>query len=183
MNFQELRKKHPRFVFDKYSYRISGNNLEVFFNFKIEPGIRFRPKIIIRNIDGKKLNELENLIFHLGLMEIPTYWKATCSPKIIIKAGFLKKKQINWWKNLIIKGMGQFFYENKIDWRTKNFLKIECQSNNKYKAFSGKLKNRYLVPFSGGRDSIVTIELLKKKVKTALFLVNHNEQIKQAAEV
>ncbi|HXK31955.1 MAG TPA: hypothetical protein VJ378_00565 [Candidatus Paceibacterota bacterium] len=182
MKLQQLRKKYPRFVFEKYSYRISGKNLEVFFDFKIEPDISFRPKIVIKNIQGK-VNNLENLIFHLGLMEIPTYWKTTCSPEIIIRAGFLNREQISWWKGLIIKGMGQFFFENKIDWRSKNFLKIKCESNNKYKIFNGKLKNRYLVPFSGGRDSIVTIELLKKKLKTALFLVNPNKQIKKAAKV
>jgi len=182
MKLQQLRKKHPRFVFEKYSYRISGNNLEVFFDFKIEPDISFRPKIIVKNAHGK-LDKLENLIFHLGLIEIPTYWKATCSPKIIIKPGFLNKEQINWWKNLMIKGMGQFFYENKIDWRTKNFLKIECQSKKKFKTFKGNLKNRFLVPFAGGRDSIVTLELLNKKPKTALFLLNPNEQIKKAAKV
>jgi hypothetical protein len=181
MKFKELRKKHPEFVFEKYSYRVSGKNLEVFFDFKIEPDILFRPKIIFKNINGK-VDKLENFIFHLGLMEIPTYWKATCSPKIIIRAGFLNKKQIRWWKDLIIKGMGQFFFENKIDWRSKSFLKIECESNNKYKTFGKKLKNRYLVPFSGGRDSIVTIELLKKKSKTALFLMNPSEQIKKAAK-
>ncbi len=188
MKLQELIKKYPKFVFEKYSYRISGNNLEVFFDFKIEPDIYFKPEIKIKNISRSSLlksnfNILENLIFHLGLMEIPTYWKATCSPKIIIKAGFLDKGQIRWWKDLIIKGMGQFFYENKIDWRSKNFLTIECESKNKYKTFSGKLKNRYLVPFSGGRDSIVTLEILNKKSKTALFLVNPNEQIKKAAKV
>ncbi len=67
---------------------------------------------------------MNNLVFHLGLMEIPTYWKATCSPEIVVKAGPLNKEQIKWWKDLIIKGMGQFFYENKIDWRSSNFLKI-----------------------------------------------------------
>jgi len=155
--------------------------LEVFFDFKIEPDIRFKPKLVIKNIPGK-VNNLENLIFHLGLMEIPTYWKTTCSPEIIIRAGFLNKKQINWWKNLIVKGMGQFFYENKIDWRSKSFLKIRCESNDKYKLFDGKLANKYLIPFSGGRDSIVTIELLNKKTKSALFLANPNELIKKAAK-
>src|SRR4030042_3136141 len=96
MKLQQLRKKYPRFVFEKYSYRISGKNLEVFFDFKIEPDISFRPKIVIKNIQGK-VNNLENLIFHLGLREIPTYWKRTCSPEIIIRAGFLTSDRINGW--------------------------------------------------------------------------------------
>ncbi len=73
---------------------------------------------------------LNNFVFHLGLMEIPSYWKATCSPEIIVEAGSLGREQIQWWRDLIIKGMGQFFYENKIDWR-QNFLEIKavCSEN------------------------------------------------------
>lgn len=130
---------------------------------------------------------LNNLIFHLGLMEIPSYWKTVCSPEIEIEAGYLNKEQINWWKKLIINGMGQFFYENKIDWTRPNFLKISGgQAFPKLKKFNGKLKNRYLAPFGGGRDSIVTLESLKKSASwrknIALFLVNPNKQIGKAAK-
>ena len=183
-----LRKKYPRFIYEKYFYKISGDNLEIFFEFKIKPDIYFRPKIIIENVDKSQIKRvgersLNNLAFHLGLMEIPSYWKATCSPEIKILAGFLNKEQNVWWKDLILKGMGQFFYENRIDWRSKNFLTIKCENKNKYKNFNGELKNRYLVPFAGGRDSIVTLESLKKKGETALFLVNPNEQIKKVVKV
>jgi len=192
MKHQELRKKYPRFIYEKCSYKISGDSLEIFFDFKIEDGIHFKPKIIVENINKSQLatvgdRALNNLIFQLGMMEIPTYWKTTCSPEIIIKAGSLNREQILWWKELIINGMGQFFYENKIDWRSKNFLTIKCGNRNKYKSFNGKLKKRYLVPFAGGRDSIVTLESLKKSAgwrrKTALFLVNPNEQIKKVVKV
>ena len=96
---------------------------------KIEPNIHFRSKVIVENINKLQIKRagnsiLNNLVFHLGLMEIPSYWKATCSPEIIIKAGALSKERILWWKDLIINGMGQFFYENKIDFRKPNFLTI-----------------------------------------------------------
>jgi len=168
LNF--LREKYPQFVYDNYFYRVSGKNLEIFFIFRINPGIYFKPKIVIENIDKKRVirigdRELNNLIFHLGLMEIPSYWKTTCSPEIIIKAGPLNKEQINWWKDLIIQGMGQFFYENKINWRSPNFLKIKSRSNEICKRFDKGLKNRYLVPVGWGKDSIVTLESLKKQKK------------------
>ena len=208
MKFQDLRKKYPQFVYEKYSYkvkpfkvltqsgsyRISKNNLEILFSFKIKPRISFEPKIIIENIDKSRIKKidrgvLENLIFHLGLIEIPSYWKATCSPEIKILAGFLNKEQIKWWKGLIINGMGQFFYENKISWRAKNFLKITSNKNKKYASsvYLPTRQNRYLVPFAGGRDSIVTLERLKKSASwrknIALFLVNPNEQIQKVAKV
>jgi len=136
-------------------------------------------------VTGSDPVTIDNLVFHLGLMEIPSYWKATCSPKIVIEAGFLNKDQIKWWKNLIINGMGQFFYENKIDWRSPNFLKI-TSNGNKFAGTKTLLfkQNKYLVPFSGGRDSIVTLESLKKqKGEIALFLVNPIKQIEEATKV
>lgn len=184
-----LRNKYLKFIYERYSYLISGNNLEIFFDFKIEPDIYFKPSIIIKNVNKsqiKRIGErvLNNLIFNLGLIEIPTYWKATCSPTIEIQAGYLNKNQIKWWKKLIIDGMGQFFYENKIDWRSKNFLNIKSQSNKKYEKLNRKLKNRFLVPFAGGRDSIVTLENLKQqKKKIFLFLVNPTKQILKTAKI
>ena len=170
--FKILRKKYPKFIYKNYSYRISKNNLEISFNFEIKPNIFFRPEIIIENIDKNlsrlSLNKLNNLIFHLGLMEIPSYWKATCSPEIEIKAGALNKEQINWWKDLIMNGMGQFFYENKIDFRKPNFLKIKTKPirvNSTIVKLSLINSKKVLVPVGGGKDSVVTLELLKKAKK------------------
>jgi len=203
-----LRKKYPKFVYQDHFYNLKKGNLEISFLFKIEPDICFRPKIVIKNVKKSQLKRvgegaLNNLVFHLGLMEIPSYWKATCSPEIQIEAGPLSmkaspsspsstnlrfvsinKEQIKWWKDLILKGMGQFFYENKIDWRKSNFLKINCQGNKSYKRFNNKLKKRYLVPLSGGKDSIVTLELLKKRKKIVnCFLVNPTKTTKNVVKV
>ena len=182
MKFQTLRKKYPKFIYRSYSYRISKNNLEILFDFVIEPDIYFKPKITMKNLSKKNLNRvgervLENLIFHLGLVEIPSYWKATCPPEIEIQAGSLNKKQIKWWKDLIIKGMGQFFYENKINFRKQNFLKIySLNLRNKdftIVSFLPRLKNRFLVPIREGKDSIVTLEKLKSQKKEInAFTVN-----------
>ena len=176
MKIDGLRKKYPKFIYQKYFYCVSKGNLEIFFDFKIEPDICFKPKIIIKNIDKKQLNKigknaLNNLIFHLGLMEIPSYWKATCSPEIEIRAGFLNKEQIKWWKDLIMKGMGQFFYENRIDFTRPNFLKIYSTNRDVIPTevyqdgFPVKKGNKILVPVGGGKDSAVTLELLKKTRK------------------
>ena len=173
--------------------------------------ISFHPKIIVKNVDKKRLGligppaslrealragdrVLDNFVFHLGLMEIPSYWKAVCSPKIEIKAGYLNKEQIKWWKDFIMRGMGQFFYENKIDFRKPNFLKIISNQAIEFRGdpFSASLaengspstsmlaRNKFLIPMGEGKDSIVTLELLKNDLfkKTSLrkqlncFIVN-----------
>ena len=126
IKLKKLRKKYPKFIYKNYSWKISGNNLNISFDFQIEPDIFFKTEVIIKNINKLKIKQIEerilnNFIFHLGLMEIPSYWKATCSPQIIIQAGPFSKDQSQWWKDLIINGMGQFFYESKIDFTKPNF--------------------------------------------------------------
>ncbi|MDO8424709.1 MAG: hypothetical protein Q7S70_02095, partial [bacterium] len=187
--FQELREKYPKFIYEKYFYKISGKNLEIFFDFVIEPDIKFRPKIIIGNISKKRLAEigdraLNNFVFHLGLIEIPSYWKSTCSPLIEIKAGSLSPEQIKWWKDLFIQGLGQFYYENKINFKKPDLVKIKSDLLNFQTAYSEILKDRYLVPFAGGRDSIVTLEELKKRKKEiSLFTVNPIEKIQRTVKI
>jgi UDP-N-acetyl-alpha-D-muramoyl-L-alanyl-L-glutamate epimerase len=188
-----FNKKYSHFVYEKYSWSFSQGKLTISFCFKLIPALKnvrqinFKPKIIINHVSQKKIENIKkpifnNLIFHLGMAEIPTYWKSACPPEIVINAGCPDNPDfIKWWKNLLIQGMGQFFYENKIDWRVKNFLSINCQNIEKKQIFKKRLKNRFLVPFSGGRDSIVTIEKLKKNKPIALFMVNPNKEIKKTA--
>lgn len=172
MKITELIKKHSRFIYKNYSIKQIGDKLLISFVFKIEPNIIFKPKIVFSHL-GKHFktldkNVLNNLAFHLGLAEIPSYWKSTCSPEIIIETGKLNNDQIRFWKNLLIKGLGEFFYVNKIDFTKKDFVKIV---NKPIKDFSNKVyrvktqNKNILIPIGGGKDSIVTLETLKSKGK------------------
>lgn len=189
MEIENLRKKYPKFIYERFDWQIVGNDLEIVFSFKINPDIYFSPKIVIENIDKKRISQIDkkffdNLLFHVGLMEIPSYWKTTCSPEIEIKAGGLDKNQLVWWKKILIEGMGQFYYENKIDWRPENFVEIISENKITSQVYTDILADRYLVPFAGGRDSIVTLEALKKEGKDiSLFTVNPIEKIQKTVIV
>ena len=182
----KLRKKYPRFIYQNYAWEVKEKDVQISFNFKIEPDIYFNPKIKIRGIGDFKIREevLNNLVFNLGLIELLSYWKATCSPIIKIEAGKLNKEQVNWWKELIIDGMGQFFYENKINWKKNSFLKIETNQDKEFfKVSSRKLKNKILIPIGGGKDSIVTLELLKNKKDISCFSLNPNKTTKKIIKI
>ncbi|MFC1627253.1 hypothetical protein ACFL18_01695 [Patescibacteria group bacterium] len=173
---QELRKRHHTFVYKKYSYSENNNDLEITFSFFLHPDIYFSPKIVIKNaadktqlIDKKILN---NLIFHIGLMEIFSYWKSTCAPEIKIAAGSLNSNQIDWLINLLNQGMGEFFYQNKIDFTIDNFVSITSRGQ---VSTTPELINvsdkKHLTLIGGGKDSIVSIEVLKKLENHQLALV------------
>lgn len=174
---EELRKKYPKFIYESYSYNILDDNLVITFKFRIGLDLYFNPTITIEKvpIDRFKtldINALDNLIFTLGLAEIPSYWKATCSPKIIIMAGNLDNNQIAWWHKLFIKGMGQYFFENTIDFTNTDFLTIETTKKKTKFQKAQTESESILIPVGGGKDSTVTLELLKKAYSSYALVVN-----------
>jgi len=189
MKQKNLRKLYPQFVYEDFSFSFKKRGVEIlfFYSLKNKKEINFRHRIFIKNVKKENFLKRKDLlkwaIFNLGMIEILNYWKATSSPQIIIKNYYLDKNQIKWWKEIILKGMGQYFYENKLNWKEKNFLEIKCETKEK-KLFSAKKINlsptRYLVPIGGGKDSIVTIEKLKQKNKKIVgFLVNPTKFAKE----
>lgn len=174
-----LRGKHPEFVYKSFHWKVSENDFEM--NFVFEMGsVTFEPKIVIKNVTTNKIKQLtkeaiDNLVFNVGLSEIPSYWKSACSPNIVIEAGYLTNAQIIWWKKLLISGMSQFYFENKIDYRSKDFLQIKIQKSVlKYPKAQIK-SDRPLIPIGGGKDSAVTLEILKDSFKVGAFVLNETK--------
>ncbi len=182
-----LRAKYPHFFYRGYSFKWEKGNLQISFAFSAPPDIYFQPSLKIKGVSRKDIKGvgegiLQNLVFHLGLIEMFSYWKAICSPEIIVNAGILSKEQSAWWKNLIIQGMGEFFYENKIDFTKSDFVKIISSGamapKPRVKAATRlNLKARTLIPLGGGKDSIVTLELLKNAKQTVRpFVLNPRKE-------
>jgi len=183
MKLRDLQKKYPEFVYDNFSWNLKDGNLSADFLF-LTGDRKFRPAIAIRGIDEKQIKKMgeeaiSNFVFHLGLAEIPSYWKAVCAPRIVVGAGHLDETQIKFWQNLFKRGMGQFFFENKLPFIVPEF-KINFKKPQKYPCpLPQKFSSRVLVPMGGGKDSLVTVELLKKvRQKTMLFALNPNDSLK-----
>jgi len=181
MELDFLQKKYPEFVYESYDWKIAGSDLAAGFCFRIG-SIEFRPSITIYGIDEVRIAALgsaavSNLVFNMGLAEIPSYWKAACSPTIVIRAGYLDKFQVDFWQSLIF-NMGQFFYENKLPFIKPDF-KIEAQKPVKAVTIAKRFSRRYLVPLGGGKDSLVTLGVLKQiKKDVATFTLNANIPLK-----
>lgn len=120
------------------------------------------------------MKEIEALAFNLGMAELVSYWKITCAPNVIIKKYYLDKFQIDWWKKLYFYGLGEFFYLNNIKTNIKDFMHIETgkeivpKMDVKNTSFEGAL-----VPVGGGKDSIVTLNVLKPDFeKNMCYVIN-----------
>ncbi len=167
---EELRRKHPRFLYQRFDLERVGNNLKITFHFKLEPDIIFTPDIVIESIDRSRIDSLdtptlERLAFHLGLIEMLSYWKTACPAEVVIEAGALDQWQIRWWKELWLRGMGEFFYVNQIDFRGPDYLKISAPAPDARDGGESRDTHqparRSLVMVSGGKDSAFTVHELR----------------------
>jgi hypothetical protein len=171
LNVEELRKKHPVFTYESFTFEHLEDSLKIRFQFILKPDICFSPEITFNSINKSKISLLgpgilENLAFHIGLVEMLSYWKAACSPEIVLTSGSLDSKQIRWWKDMVLHGMREFFYMNNIvDFKRPDFFNISIQGS------SDLMGSRYdhhipqdrnLVLVSGGKDSAFTLEFLNE---------------------
>src|SRR5207244_3025428 len=136
------------------------------FKFSIPPDISFAPEVIFEPVpEGwREIPEesLRNVVFHLGLIESFSYWKATASPVIEVRAGRLAEDQVGWWDDLLIHGMGEFFFRNSIDFTPANFVKIVPGIDApEYAVCGATLPQRSLLTIGGGRDSALAAGLLR----------------------
>ncbi len=166
VSFNKLREIYPEFSYENYSYSLVKNVLSLQFEFHLSDDIIFRPHSILTfpaSLDIRHNDALiNNLVFHIGLIELVSYWKATCSPLITIKTGKLDNQQIEWWKNLFYNGLGEFMYLNSIEISSSKLMEI-VSNGKSHVASSASYTDNYIVPIGGGKDSSVTLELLRKK--------------------
>jgi len=188
--FEKLRQKHPEFVYENYFINYKGNDLYVEYLFTMAGNIEFRPTFYIPAVKYFRPEDipeptLRNLIFHIGMVELISYWKTACPPNVVIKPHKLNESQIEWWKNMYYKGMGEFFFMNNIKVDYEDFLNISNHKNgnDKLSLSDMSLSDGIIIPVGGGKDSVVTLELLKNQgVYTLPMVVNHRHATRQTIE-
>jgi UDP-N-acetyl-alpha-D-muramoyl-L-alanyl-L-glutamate epimerase len=112
-----------------------------------------------------------------------SYWKAACSPLIRIKKRTITEAQVAWWKDLYFKGLGEFFFLNSITISKEDFVEIECDPGKPDEPFNLMLKDSAIIPLGGGKDSVVTFELLSAIDGNIPLILNPREASMGTAKV
>ncbi len=173
--FNELRERYPNFIYEDYDILFDNNNLNIKYTFNIPGLTKFYPEIKISkdylksNYDNDYLNYL---VFHIGLIELISYCKCTCSKNIIIKAGYVKEDQIKFLSKLYYNGLGEFLYKNGISVSEDELFNIECQREETTLEKINYQGVGNLICVGGGKDSCVSLELLKDEEANSCFIIN-----------
>ena len=161
--YDELRRKHGTFIYHSYGFTEQDGGTLLRFHFSADE-YHFYPEWIF----PEKFSSLEydreladRIAFSLGMAELVSYWKCACPPTVEVLCGGLSEWERQWWKKLYFNGLGEFFYRNGITPQPDTFMTINAACCAPLPVRNVPLSGT-LVPVGGGKDSVVTLELLKK---------------------
>ena len=165
MDFNTLRKEYSKFIYNDYKITEDNEKIYVEYDFEIEGLSKFNPRIEILKkkfkINDINSASIKNIVFNLGMVEAISYFKATCSPQMVIKCGKLDSYQEAWFRKLYYLGLGEFRFVNNIKVEEKDLVEfISLGENLNIEASNDELKGT-IIPIGGGKDSNVTLDLLK----------------------
>ena len=175
--YNSLRETYHFFRFQRYDYTLENEQLSVKYYFSLDDKYFFTPSFDIpkrRFYDFNNLNnsQLDVILFNIGMIELISYWKLACPKRVYIQPFKLDDNQIRWWKKLYFNGLGEFFYLNGIKENVNDFMEIINESEKSCDKINIQLQESTLVPVGGGKDSVVTLELLKNKMPIIPLIIN-----------
>lgn len=204
MKYDSLRATFESFCYESFRYSFEKGEFHAEFDFVLTPRhfenseaksggllkkVEFHPNFSVPartfyHWESIPKHLIDNLVFHIGMIELISYWKIACPKKVIIKPFSLDAEQVRWWKKLYFNGLGEFFYVNGITTNIDDFMNLksditqssfrderhgieESPTNNE-----ALLHETALIPVGGGKDSVVTIELLKNRIPAIPMIIN-----------
>jgi UDP-N-acetyl-alpha-D-muramoyl-L-alanyl-L-glutamate epimerase len=178
--FDHFRSEFPYMSYDGFDASVDHEGLKVIFHFDLAGKYSFNPSFLLplklfmkhRNEEAFLLSPgIQSLLFHIGMIELISYWKVACAPIIKVRDYALDPQQVKFWKKVYFHGLGEFFYLNGIQADRDTFVSIQCGRQQLLKN-DFELGDTVLVPIGGGKDSIVTLELLRKEFEVRPFILN-----------
>lgn len=162
-----MEPKKNIFFFDFYHILPDKKNIQFSYKYKDSVFVEsiFLPEPIPDSVNQNLLKKvLESVHLILGV----SYYKMYPAKSMATPYN-LTKNQVDFWNTVYRKGLGEFFYRNKIDFR--GLINFSYKNDGQVIPIVETRKKRCLVGVGGGKDSIVAVELLKEKTKKITGLI------------
>lgn len=188
---EDLREKHPSINFQNMAWEVIDDQLVMSFTYVLEPDLTFLHQVKIANVSPELLDtipedQLKAYVFNLGMVELLSYWKLAAPGQIVVDVARMSLSQVEWWHKLLIKGMGEYFFINHLDFTQDKFVSIDAQELQQLPSWSTgpSLDDRkVLIPLGGGKDSALSLELLKGEFEVGALLVNPTQAAQDITQI
>jgi len=171
--------KYQQFIFDEYHFDREHGALNLYYSFDDKLRLRetYRFDFAYADYDPAALDSaLQALFFMAGV----SYYKMYVPAEIIIKKGQLDREMAAFFSKTYQRGLGEFWYLNQLDVRTPVLFP---PTTTHVPAVEAKNKGQgLLVAIGGGKDSLVSIEILRDKQSVTTWSLNHRPQLTPLVE-
>ncbi len=124
----------------------------------------FTERIIFPNtpfvLSKEQAHVLERICFLTHIAFGISYYKAFCAEKLVIESGCLTPEEATFFNQFYLSGLGEFAIRNNLNLQGK--INFPANNTETLKFPSLSLRNRYLVPIGGGKDSAVAMSILQQ---------------------
>lgn len=165
--------KYESFIFKGYIF--NKNDKTLTFTYSFDNKINFSETFTFDfDFVDYKEDVLDRAIQNLFFMAGVSYYKAYLTNKIEIEAGQLDDKLANFFAKTYQKGLGEYFYLNKLNPKSN----IPFVANNKDIQETESTNNKgLLIGIGGGKDSLVTVEMLRQNNQVSTWSLGHKQQL------
>lgn len=166
--------RYRQFSFDSYAFESATGELSL--HYSMDETLRFTERyrfdFTFETYDERALQRaIEALFFVAGV----SYYKTFVPDEIVIKQGQLDETMAAFMRKTYQKGLGEFWYVNKLDPHTPVSIPATVRHQLEPIHVPG---NGLLVGLGGGKDSLVSVELLRSKdLNIATWSLNHRSHM------
>lgn len=170
--------KYQKFIYKNYDFNDDSKVLQLNYSFDNDISFTetYRFDFELSNYDLTTLDRaLQTLFFMAGV----SYYKTYLATEIEVENGQIDAAGAKFFSKTYQRGLGEFFYLNHLDPRTPVNFPINQSESNSSASTSG---TGLLIGLGGGKDSLVSVELLRKLPKVATWSVGHKPQLTPLVE-
>lgn len=165
--------KYQSFIFKDYAFDAGNKTLSLHYSYDdiVEFTETYKFDFDFIKYDTASLHRaIKSLFFLAGV----SYYKAYLPEKIEIRKGAVSQAEAAFISETYQKGLGELFYVNKLNPHTEVRFPVTKGSEPQIATHPG---SGLLIGIGGGKDSLVSVELLRNQPKVATWSVGHRQQL------
>lgn len=174
-----MKQKYRQFIFKSYKFEPDSGVLKL--KYAIDRSLEFTETYVFdfafADYDPEALDRALQLLFFVAGV---SYYKTYIPPEIAIVSGQVDANLAEFLGKTYQKGLGEFWYVNQLDPTTP--VNFPITENKPLKKFVNN-GTGHVIGIGGGKDSLVTVELLRSRViSPATWSLDHAQQLRPLVE-
>jgi hypothetical protein len=171
-----MSNQYQSFVFESYAFDKASKTLKLNYSFDGQLKFCEQYKFDFDFVDYNP-QQLDRACQLLFLLAGVSYYKAYLPPKISLGNLTISPSLAAFLSQTYQNGLGEFFYVNQLD--PNQAIDFPAQAEEPQAIIGNNPPNGVLVGIGGGKDSLLTVEILRQQadLKIATWSLNHRSQL------